>query len=120
VTAVDPVTVPVAPAIPAGLDTPCLVVVLDAGAKTLTKDRAAFLEGFGVMPAYPDAVIERLFDYHAAVVMPAGLPGPRLGEIVAIVPNHVCPVAQHFDGFVVAREGRLEDRWPVDARGRSR
>jgi D-serine deaminase-like pyridoxal phosphate-dependent protein len=95
-------------------------VVLDAGAKTLTKDRAAFLEGFGVIPAYPSAVIERLFDYHAAVAIPEGTPAPRLGEVVAIVPNHVCPVVEQFDEFVVARGGIAEGRWPVDARGRSR
>ena len=95
-------------------------VVLDAGAKTLTKDRAAFLEGFGVIPAYPDAVIERLFDYHAAVVIPAGSPAPRLGEVVAIIPNHVCPVVEQFDDFAVARSGVVEGRWRVDARGRSR
>jgi D-serine deaminase-like pyridoxal phosphate-dependent protein len=95
-------------------------VVLDAGAKTLTKDRAAFLEGFGAIPAYPDAVIERLFDYHAAVTIPPGSPAPRLGEVVAIVPNHVCPVVEQFDDFVVARGGVDEGRWPVDARGRSR
>jgi D-serine deaminase-like pyridoxal phosphate-dependent protein len=95
-------------------------VVLDSGAKTLTKDRAAFLEGFGVLPAYPDAVIERLFDYHAAVVIPAGSPAPRLGEVVAVIPNHVCPVVEQFDEFVVARAGVEIGRWPVDARGRSR
>jgi D-serine deaminase-like pyridoxal phosphate-dependent protein len=95
-------------------------VVLDAGAKTLTKDRAPFLDGFGVLPAYPSAVIERLFDYHAAVSIPEGSPAPRLGEVVAIVPNHVCPVVEQFDEFVVARKGVAEGRWPVDARGRSR
>jgi len=95
-------------------------VVLDAGAKTLTKDRAPFLEGFGVMPAYPSAVIERLFDYHAAVSIPDGSPAPRLGEVVAIVPNHVCPVVEQFDEFIAEREGVAEGRWPVDARGRSR
>ncbi|HEX5012898.1 MAG TPA: alanine racemase [Candidatus Limnocylindrales bacterium] len=95
-------------------------VVLDAGAKTLTKDRAPFLEGFGALPAYPDAVIERLFDYHAAVAIPAGSPAPRLGELVAVVPNHVCPVVEQFDSFVVSRRGDAIDRWPVDARGRSR
>jgi D-serine deaminase-like pyridoxal phosphate-dependent protein len=95
-------------------------VVLDAGAKTLTKDRAAFLEGFGALPAYPDAVVERLFDYHAAVVIPPGSPAPRLGEVVAVIPNHVCPVVEQFDAFVVSRGGASEGRWPVDARGRSR
>ncbi len=95
-------------------------VVLDAGAKTLTKDRAAFLEGFGSMPAYPDVVIERLFDYHAAVAIPSGAEAPRLGEVVAIVPNHVCPAVEQFDDFVVSRGGEFLDRWRVDARGRSR
>lgn len=95
-------------------------VVLDAGAKALTKDRAPFLEGFGSIPAFPDAVIERLFDYHAAVTVPPGAVAPRLGEVVAIVPNHVCPVVEQFDDFVVVRGGEVIDRWPVDARGRSR
>ena len=95
-------------------------VVLDAGAKTLTKDRAAFLEGFGALPAYPGAVIERLFDYHAAVVIPPGSPAPRLGEVVAIIPNHVCPVVEQFDEFVASRRGVSDGTWPVDARGRSR
>ena len=95
-------------------------VVVDAGAKTLTKDRAAFLEGFGMLPAYPDAVIERLFDYHAAIRIPSGTPAPRLGEVVTIVPNHVCPVVEQFDEFMVSRTGTIVGRWPIDARGRSR
>jgi D-serine deaminase-like pyridoxal phosphate-dependent protein len=94
-------------------------VVLDAGAKTLTKDRASFLDGYGLMPAYTDAVIERLFDYHGAVAIPAGTPAPALGDIVAIVPNHVCPVVAQFDTFIATRAGVVIGEWPVDARGRS-
>jgi D-serine deaminase-like pyridoxal phosphate-dependent protein len=94
-------------------------VVVDAGAKTLTKDRASFLEGFGVLPAYPDAVVERLFDYHGAIAIPAGTQAPKLGEIVAIVPNHVCPVVDLFDTFAATRAGAIVGHWPVDARGRS-
>jgi D-serine deaminase-like pyridoxal phosphate-dependent protein len=94
-------------------------VVLDAGAKTLTKDRAAYVEGYGHMPAYPDAVIERVNDYHGMVQVPAGTSAPRLGEIVAVAPNHVCPVVDLFDSFVAVRGGEVVGRWPVDARGRS-
>jgi D-serine deaminase-like pyridoxal phosphate-dependent protein len=94
-------------------------VVLDAGAKTLTKDRASFLDGYGAIPAYPDAVIERLNDYHGIVRIPAGTPPPRLGEIVAVVPNHICPVVDLFDTFVATRGPEILGRWPVDARGRS-
>jgi D-serine deaminase-like pyridoxal phosphate-dependent protein len=95
-------------------------VVLDAGAKTLTKDRASYVEGYGALPAYPDAVIDRLSDYHGIVRIPPGTPAPHLGEVVAVVPNHVCPVVDLFADFVVLRAGRVDGRWPVDARGLSR
>ena len=91
----------------------------DAGAKTLTKDVAPYLDGYGAIPAYPDAIIERLSDYHGVVRIPHGTPGPRVGEVVAVVPNHVCPVIDTRDSFIVARAGVPVGRWPVAARGRS-
>jgi len=94
-------------------------VVLDAGAKTLTKDRPAWLDGFGALPAYPSATVSRVYDYHAVVWIPPGTPAPALGEVVAVVPNHVCPVVNQFDELVVGRAGVALERWPVDARGRS-
>jgi D-serine deaminase-like pyridoxal phosphate-dependent protein len=94
-------------------------VVIDAGAKTLTKDVAPYLAGHGCLPAYPDGVIERLSDYHGQVRFPDGAPRPQLGEVVAVVPNHVCPVIDLFDSFVASRAGEVVGRWPVDARGRS-
>ena len=93
-------------------------VVLDAGAKTLTKDRAAFLEGQGLIRGYPDAIIDRVSDYHGVVRAPSGMPLPQLGEVVAIVPNHVCPVVDLFDSFVAVRGEAVVGTWPVDARGR--
>lgn len=93
-------------------------VVVDAGAKTLTKDRAAYLTGHGLLPAYPSAVIERVNDYHGIVRIPAGTPAPHLGEVVAIMPNHVCPVVDLFDAFTVVRGTEVVGEWPVDARGR--
>lgn len=93
-------------------------VVIDAGAKTLTKDRAAYLTGHGLLPAYPDAVIEKVNDYHGIVRIPSGTPAPHLGEVVAIAPNHVCPVVDLFDGFVAVRGAQEIGAWTVDARGR--
>lgn len=94
-------------------------VVVDAGAKALTKDRAPFLDGFGALPGYPAVIVERVNDYHGVVRIPHGTAAPHLGEVVAIVPNHVCPVVDLFDSFVVARNGVVVGRWPVDARGRN-
>jgi D-serine deaminase-like pyridoxal phosphate-dependent protein len=94
-------------------------VVIDAGAKTLTKDVAAYLVGHGLLPAYPDAILERVSDYHGVVRIPTGTPSPAVGEIVAVVPNHVCPVIDLRDAFVATRDGTIVGIWPVDARGRS-
>jgi D-serine deaminase-like pyridoxal phosphate-dependent protein len=94
-------------------------VVLDAGAKALTKDRADWLIGFGAIVGYPGLVIDRLNDYHGVVPAPAGAARPRLGEVIAVVPNHVCPVVDLFDDVVAVRPDGSIERWPVDARGRS-
>jgi D-serine deaminase-like pyridoxal phosphate-dependent protein len=95
-------------------------VVIDAGAKTLTKDMPDYLIGFGSLPAYPDATIERVFDYHAVVRTPEGSRRPALGEVVTVIPNHCCVVVDLHDEFVATRAGEIVGRWPVDARGRSR
>ena len=94
-------------------------VVVDAGAKALTKDVAPYLEGHGAIPAYPDAVIERVSDYHGVVRIPTGTPAPGLGEVLAIVPNHICPVVDLRDNLIAARDGVVVGSWPVAARGRS-
>jgi D-serine deaminase-like pyridoxal phosphate-dependent protein len=93
--------------------------VIDAGAKTLTKDIAPYLEGYGAIPAYPDAVIERLSDYHGVVRIPQGAARPVVGDVLAVIPNHVCPVVDTRDAFTATRGGETVGRWPVAARGRS-
>jgi D-serine deaminase-like pyridoxal phosphate-dependent protein len=94
-------------------------IVLDAGAKTLTKDLPGWLTGYGAIVGYPELVIERVNDYHGIVAAPPGVDRPRLGQVVAIIPNHICPVVDLVDSVVaVATDGTIED-WPVDARGRS-
>ena len=93
--------------------------VLDAGAKALTKDLPAFVEGYGAIPDWPGALIERVYDYHGVVSLAGGGSSPRLGSVVAVVPNHICPVVDLVSTFAaVQADGRVE-HWPVDARGRS-
>lgn len=93
--------------------------VINAGGKTLTKDLPPYLTGYGFLPDYPDGVLERLSDYHGEVRMPDGARGPHIGDVVAVVPNHVCPVIDLFDTFIATRSGQVVGVWPVDARGRS-
>jgi D-serine deaminase-like pyridoxal phosphate-dependent protein len=95
-------------------------VVIDAGAKSLTKDVPDYLTGFGSLPAYPEAILERVFDYHGVVRIPEGTRRPALGEVVTVIPNHCCVVVDLHDEFVATRSGEILGRWPVDARGKSR
>jgi D-serine deaminase-like pyridoxal phosphate-dependent protein len=96
--------------------------VLDAGSKVLGADRPPWMPGHGVLPEHPGATVRGLWEHHAVVALdPAG--GGRLpavGEVVAVVPNHVCTAVNLADELVVVRDGEVVDRWLVAARGRNR
>lgn len=93
--------------------------VIDAGAKILAQDVSPLTPGHGAIVDYPEGVVVRLNDHHGVVELPAGSARPAIGSVVWVVPNHVCPVVNLVDDFVVASGGRVVDRWPVDARGRN-
>lgn len=93
--------------------------VVDAGAKVLSKDTASYLDGHGVILGWPEARLTRLNDYHGIAKVPAGSARPIVGEVVSIMPNHVCPVVNLVDELVMVRAGEIVGRWPVDARGRN-
>jgi D-serine deaminase-like pyridoxal phosphate-dependent protein len=93
--------------------------VVDAGAKMLGKDVAGYLAGHGEIPELGGAVVARVADYHGIVDVPADSPLPDIGQVVMVVPNHICPVVNYVDAFLVARGGEVVDSWPVDARGRN-
>jgi D-serine deaminase-like pyridoxal phosphate-dependent protein len=92
--------------------------VIDAGAKTLTKDVPAYLPGHASIPEL-GAVVDRVSDYHGVVEVRDGGPLPEIGEVVLAVPNHICPVVDLFASFLIVRDGAIVDTWRVDARGRS-
>lgn len=89
--------------------------VLDVGAKSLTKDLPKTVEGYGALPGYPHAIIERLYDHHGMVHARGGAL-PRVGERVAVIPNHVCPITNLTSEFVILNDDGLEvNRWSIDA-----
>ncbi|MDE2903102.1 MAG: alanine racemase [Chloroflexota bacterium] len=97
-------------------------VVVDAGAKALTSDRRgpSILEnsGFGMVIGRPDATIVSLSDEHGVLSVPdAG--AYTIGEVIRIIPNHICPCVNLYDHAFVAREGIVQDIWEVSARGQS-
>lgn len=95
------------------------MVVVDAGAKTLSKDVPGVLNGYGVILGRPNLSLERVYDHHGVVTGPAG-ELPVIGEVVWVVPNHVCPVVDLSPDLLVDLGGGRLARWPVHARGLSR
>ncbi|HEX5742223.1 MAG TPA: alanine racemase [Pilimelia sp.] len=92
-------------------------VVLDAGSKILGADRAAWATGFGRLPEYPDARMVALSEHHGTVTFPPASARPGLGDVVRVVPNHVCAAVNLVDDLLVVAGGGVVDRWPVAARG---
>jgi D-serine deaminase-like pyridoxal phosphate-dependent protein len=92
--------------------------LLDAGSKSLTSDPGPD-DGFGLVLEAPHSAVTQLNEEHAYVSL-AGGDRLELGQEVRVVPNHACVVSNLFDEFLVTRGGEVVDRWPVDARGRSR
>ncbi|WP_327292754.1 alanine racemase [Streptomyces sp. NBC_01198] len=91
--------------------------VLDVGSKVLGADASPWVTGHGYLPRFPQATVGGLWEHHAVVGLPAGVEGPRLGSVVAVVPNHVCTPVNLADELVVVQGREVVDRWPVAARG---
>lgn len=91
--------------------------VLDVGSKVLGSDRSPWVTGHGYLPRFPQGTITGLWEHHAVVRLPDGVPGPRLGSVLAVVPNHICTPVNLADELLVVQDGEVVDRWPVTARG---
>ena len=95
-------------------------VVIDAGTKTLTSDRCATApeSGYGHVVEYPDAVITKLTEEHGQIDVRHCSRRPRVGDVVTVIPNHICPCVNLQDTlWRRAADGSLREL-PVDARGR--
>jgi D-serine deaminase-like pyridoxal phosphate-dependent protein len=94
-------------------------VIVDAGSKALGADRAPYASGYGRVLNIPDARLVALSEHHATVDFPDGIAIPRLGQILSIVPNHVCNTVNLADEVFVFDRGELVDCWKVAARGKN-
>ncbi|MGO9582232.1 MAG: alanine racemase [Acidimicrobiales bacterium] len=92
-------------------------VVLDAGSKVLGADRPAWTTGYGRLADHPHARVSALSEHHATVTWSESCAPPELGEVLRVVPNHVCAAVNLADELVVMAGRTMVDRWPVAARG---
>lgn len=91
-------------------------VIIDAGTKVLGREGNPE-KGFGLVPSIPGSFLRLLNEHHGYLSIPDGVQRPAVGDVLTLVPNHCCPVANLFDEYVVLQGGAEIGRWPVDARG---
>lgn len=99
------------------LDTPSpTTAVVDAGSKSIPAERMTpRTEDLGIVVGHPDLHLGKLYEEHGllSATAPHGL---RIGDRLAIIPNHACTCVNLFSAYtVVGADGELE-RWAVRAR----
>jgi D-serine deaminase-like pyridoxal phosphate-dependent protein len=93
--------------------------ILDAGSKTLTSDTGG-LDGHGLILEHPEAKIARFAEEHGFLDLTRSNTRPKVGDVVRIVPNHVCVVVNMMDEVVMVRGEEILGVLPVAARGKLR
>jgi D-serine deaminase-like pyridoxal phosphate-dependent protein len=94
--------------------------ILDAGSKTLTSDTGGGLDGHGLILEHPEARIARFAEEHGFLDLSRSNSRPAIGDVVRIVPNHVCVVVNMVDEVLMVRGDEIVGPLPVAARGRLR
>lgn len=92
--------------------------ILDAGSKTLTTETGWGLSGHGLILEHPEAEIARFSEEHGILDLSRCNDRPKVGDVVRVIPNHICPVVNVVGELVLVRGGEIVGRDPVAARGR--
>ena len=92
--------------------------ILDAGSKTLTADPGGGLDGFGQILEYPQARIHAFAEEHGFLDLARSNDRPAVGDVLRVIPNHVCVVVNMMDRLIAIRGHEIVDVLDVAARGR--
>ena len=92
--------------------------IVDAGSKTLTADTGALDDGFGLILEYPQVKLHAFAEEHGFLDLTASNDRPKVGDVIRVVPNHVCVVVNMFDRMIVVRGDSIVEVLPVAARGK--
>jgi D-serine deaminase-like pyridoxal phosphate-dependent protein len=96
--------------------------IIDAGSKTFSSDalRAGPQSGYGLVVEAPDAPLIKLNEEHGHLDTTKSSHRFQVGEVVTVIPNHVCTCVNMHDEVFLLRDGQVEGSWRVAARGKTR
>jgi D-serine deaminase-like pyridoxal phosphate-dependent protein len=91
------------------------IITCDAGHKSVSADAGvptcAVLGHPELQPLTPS-------EEHLPMRVAAGYGRPNVGEVLYLVPRHVCPSVNNFNHAIIVEQGRMLGVEPVTARGR--
>jgi D-serine deaminase-like pyridoxal phosphate-dependent protein len=96
--------------------------IIDAGSKTLSSDtlRAGPQAGYGLVVEAPNAPLIKLNEEHGHLDITQSSCRFPVGEVVTVVPNHVCTCVNLHDEVFLLRDEQVVGSWRVAARGKTR
>jgi D-serine deaminase-like pyridoxal phosphate-dependent protein len=96
--------------------------MIDAGSKALSSDLLSSgpREGYGYVVEAPDAKLFKLNEEHGYLDTSASHHTFDVGEVLTVIPNHVCTCVNMHDEVFTIRNGEIAGSWRVAARGKIR
>lgn len=96
--------------------------MLDAGSKTFASDQltAGPKKGFGRIVEVPDAPLFMLSEEHGHIDTTQTEHSFRVGEVLSVIPNHVCACVNLHDEAFLVRNQQVVGSWRIAARGKIR
>jgi D-serine deaminase-like pyridoxal phosphate-dependent protein len=94
--------------------------IIDAGSKTLTSEPLASgpETGYGYVVEAPDVELFRLNEEHGYLDITKSACRFQVGDVVSVIPNHICPCVNLHDEVFLLRHGEVVGAWRVAARGK--
>ncbi len=94
-------------------------MIVDGGSKTFSSDRlSSGGPGHGRVMEAPGAVFHKMNEEHGFIDLSQAERKFEIGEKVRIIPNHICVAVNLHEYVYGVRDGKLEEVWNVEGRGK--
>jgi len=80
-------------------------------------EAAVFASSPPIVRDEPTATYERASDEHGGLTVSAATNRLGLGDKIRLIPGHCDPTVNLYDWYVCVRANRVEQLWPITARG---
>jgi len=90
------------------------IVTCDAGHKAVSADAGV---PTCLVMGHPELTPLSPSEEHLPLAVSEGAEAPAIGDLLYLIPRHVCPTVNNFDAALIVQNGRIESVERVSARG---